>query len=120
MLYGIHKVSVSLNRSLLTNISFRFNFFSHDKQNRSAWMLPEIVLNILTLLLCLAILIMIPVCDFAFWNETRHFFIDFATIWLSINASNTRELMIILWVTIAVATGLCEIQFFYQLELVFV
>lgn len=75
-------------------------------------MLPAIVLSTFSLVLFLLSGIIIPVCNFAFWNETKDFIINIARVWFEIPSSDPKTLVMILWAVLAIFAGFYEIPFF--------
>lgn len=78
-------------------------------------MLPTVVFYIFELLLCLlCIVIVIPVCYFIFWDETREHFVHFAREWLRLVHSDAQMLVVTLWFALALGTGLYCAVFILQ------
>lgn len=74
-------------------------------------MLPAIALSTFSLVLFLLSGIIIPVCNFAFWNETKDFIISVARDWFEIHASDPKTMVMILWAVLAIFAGFYEILF---------
>lgn len=72
-------------------------------------MLPEIVFSIVNLLFCLATLIIIPICTFAFWDETKDYIFNYEAERITIGSSDPKTDMIILWICNAITACLYEI-----------
>lgn len=80
-------------------------------------MLPAVVLSTFAFLLCLlSVTIIIPLCNFVFWNETKDTIINFSYIWLHLDLSESKEMMLILWITSAISTGSYGFSFLYLIN----